>query len=330
MPDKLNLLLAGRMSAPRADQIRAALTTDWDIATWSEDEPFERFAALVPQADALVGGRIRGDWPAVPKLKLYQIPFTGHDWIGPAHVPKGCIVCNTYEHEIAIAEYVLCAMLEWEIGMGEEDRNFRTHGFDRQTPGTGPSHGELYGKTLGIVGYGHIGREVAVRAHAFGMRCIAVTRTVRPAEPPLDRLDGMDALDPLLGESDYVLIALPLADETHGLFDAARLAQMKPDGVLINVGRGAIVEEETLYRTLKERRIGGAIIDVWYGYPSVENLDQPPSRFPFQELDNIVMTPHNSARSAAMRRRRWSFVARNLDNLACGAPLENICFEGTA
>jgi phosphoglycerate dehydrogenase-like enzyme len=329
MPDPMKLLLAGRMSAPRAEWLEEHLTTGWNITCWSEDEPFERFTELAPRADAFVGGRIHGAWPAIPNLKLYQIPFTGHDWIGPDRVPKGCMVCNTYEHEIAIAEYVFGAMLEWEIGIMKSDSRFRSHGWDGRTPGIGPSHGELYGKTVGIVGYGHIGREVAVRARAFGMRCIAVTRTMPTTEEPLDWIDTIGALDRLLGESDYVLIALPLSEETRGLFDGARLARMKPDGVIVNVGRGPILDEEALFAALSERRIGGAIVDVWYAYPNDSEPDRKPSRFPFEDLDNIIMTPHNSARSAAMRERRWEFVARNLDRLARGDPLENVCFEGT-
>ncbi len=330
MPNPLTLFLGGRMAATRADKLEQLLTTDWNIATWAEGEPFEDFVALAPTADAFVGGRIKGDWPPTPNLKLYQIPFTGHDWIGPAQVPAGCRVCNTFEHEGTIAEYVFCAMLEWEFGIVKTDRLFRESGWQGRLPGTGPTHGELYGKTIGIVGYGHIGQEVARRARAFGMRCIAVTRTIRSTEEPLDWIDTMQSLEKLLGESDYVLVGLPLSDTTRGLFDAARLAQMKPDGVLINVGRGQIVEEQALYDALSGRRIGGAVIDVWYGYPSEDNPDRLPWNFPFKDLDNIVMTPHNSALSETMHDRRWRFIAANLDRFSRGEPLENICFDGTA
>ena len=305
------------------------LTTDWTIRTWNEDEPFADFAKLVAAADAIVAGRIPGEWPPVPNLRLYQLPFTGHHWIGPRDVPRGCLVCNTFEHEIAIAEYVLGAMLEREIGIGAADRRFRSRGWADGGVTGGADHGELYGKTIGIVGYGHIGVEVARRAEAFGMRCVAVTRTSRPTPAPLEWLGRMDDLERLLGESDYVLIAVPLAKETRGLIDAARLAQMKPDGTIINVGRGLVIDEGALYGALAERRIGGAIIDVWYDYLSDDKPDRSPSRFPFQELDNIIMTPHFSAQSKAMRLRRWASVAANVDRLARGETLRNICFEGT-
>lgn len=317
------------MAATRVDQLKKNLTTDWNVVTWAEGEPFEDFAALAPTADAFVGGRIKGDWPATPNLRLYQIPFTGYDWIGPEQVPVGCQVCNTFEHEGTIAEYVFCAMLEWEFGIAKTDRLFREVGWKGRVPGTGPSHGELFGKTIGIVGYGHIGREVARRAQAFGMRCIAATRTIPTTEEPVEWIEPISSLEKLLGESDYVLIGLPLSAETKGLFDAARLAQMKPHGVLINVGRGLIIDEEALYNALSNQSIGGAVIDVWYGYPTHNNPDRLPWNFPFKDLDNIVMTPHNSALSETMHNRRWQFVAENLDRLHRGEPLENICFEGT-
>ncbi|MBT3369573.1 MAG: phosphoglycerate dehydrogenase [Rhodospirillaceae bacterium] len=329
MTDKPILFLAGRMAAPRKDWMAAALQTEWNILTWAEDEPFEDFAAQVPRADAIVGGRIHGLWPAVPKLRLYQLPFTGFHWIEPSDVPFGCTVCNTYEHEIAISEYVLGAMLEREIGTVAADRKFRGHGWDGGPSRSKATHGELFGKTIGIVGYGHIGAEVARRANAFGMRCIAVTRTSRPAPEPLEWLGAMQALDRLLNESDYVLLALPLADDTHGLIDAKRFARMKPDGVIINVGRGLVIDEGALYAALDERRIGGAIIDVWYNYPSDEVENPAPSRYPFQELDNIIMTPHSSSHSEAARLRRWTSIAANVDRLARGEALRNVCFEGT-
>ena len=105
------------MAAPRADYLKQHLTTDWTVKTWVEGEPFEDFTAVAPTADAFVGGFIKGDWPAVPKLRLFQVPFTGYDWIDPDKLPMGCQLCNTFEHETTIAEYVLATMLEWEFGI---------------------------------------------------------------------------------------------------------------------------------------------------------------------------------------------------------------------
>ena len=112
------------------------------------------------------------------------------------------------------------------------------------------------------------------------------------------------------------------------MINARSFEIMKPDAVIANVGRGEVIDEAALYNALASRRIRGGIIDVWYVYPSDDDPNPWPSRFPFQKLDNIIMSPHNSAWTAEMSDRRWVFVADNLDRLARGEPLRNICFEG--
>ena len=329
MTEPLSLIMSGRMSAEWADWMQGELTTDWRVSAWMEDDDPARLVELMADADVVVSGRMPpGGMPPAPNLKLYHIPFTGFDWLDRRQLPAGCRVCNTFEHETAIAEYVLAGMLEWEVGIAATDARFRSHGWEGRAPGVGPGRGELFGKTLGIVGYGHIGREAATRARAFGMRIEAVSR--RPPAPDAvqpDHFAGMDDLDRLLGESDYVLVTLPLSDETRGLFDAGRFHAMSAEGVIINVGRGEVLDETALYNALSDRRIGGAVIDVWYQYPKRGEVDPPPSRHPFEDLDNVIMTPHSSARSEAMRTRRWTFVARNLDRFARGETLENVLFE---
>jgi len=326
--DYPNLLLAGRNTAPRKALIEQNLTTTWNISTWSEDEPFDRFVELLPKADAIVAGAIKGTWPSAPNLKFRQVPHTGINWVAPEDMPKGCIVCNTFGHEIAIAEYILACMLESAIGLSKIDQKFRTDYWEDYHPGIGPNHLELHGKTVGIIGYGHIGREVAKRANAFGMNVIAVSRTVYPA-PELKSFKTMADFDELLASSDYVVVAVPLSEETEGLVNKNTFKTMKSDGFLINVGRGHVVDETDLYTALLEHQIRGAAIDVWYQYPKDGDPDCKPSKHPFEELENVIMTPHCSGSTDAMRDRRWSFIASNLDRFARGEPLENVCFEGT-
>lgn len=318
------------MGQPWKQWLQDHLTTDWNILTWARDEPFERFAEKIVTADAIAAGPVRGDWPAVPNLRLYNIPFTGFEWLDPSVLPPGCAVCNSRAHEIAMAEFIMGTMIERVIGFSADDRQFRNSNWKGLTPGVGPAHGEIYGKTLGIIGYGLIGREVAKRADAFGMRVVGISRTAPSETAPLAWFGGMADMDRLLAESDVVLMALPLTDETTGLFDAACFEKMRPDAIFMNVGRGPIVVEEALYTALKERRIGSAVIDVWYQYPTKSDPDPAPSKFPFHELDNILMSPHVSARTEETRTRRWEGIARNLDALARGEPLENVCFHGTA
>ena len=205
-------------------------------------------------------------------------------------MPAGVPVANTYEHETSIAEYVLAGMLEWQIGLRAMDAEFRAHGWAGRMPGDAPLHRELRGLTLGIVGHGHIGREAALRARAFGMRCIGIRRSAR-ALPARARLAGSARpARRLLGESDFVLIACDMNDETRGLIDAARLAAMKPTGVLINVARGRIVDEDALWDALSAGRIGGAILDVWYNYNQPDKPEVRPSNRPFETLDNVLLS----------------------------------------
>tara|TARA_B100000459_G_C8528475_1_gene179438 strand:- start:74 stop:598 length:525 start_codon:yes stop_codon:yes gene_type:complete len=142
---------------------------------------------------------------------------------------------------------------------------------------------------------------------------------------------GMNVcLDDLFRGSHYVLTILPTAPVTRGLFDAAKFNLMRRDAVLINVGRAPVVAEEDFYNAMRDKQIGGAFIDVWYGYPTPEDPDRKPLRYPIWELDNLIMTPHCSSRRDASRERRWMTVPRNLDRLAKGELLENVAFLGDA
>ena len=324
------VLLVGWVSKGKGPALKAALTTDWTIEACDPAEEPERFRELAPKADAIVGGHISAPWPATPGLKLFQIPFTGYDFLSPEKLPKGTYCCNTYEHETAIAEYILLGMLEWEIGLRHTDRTFRAVGWDGKGAAQGPVHGEVRGKTVGIIGYGHIGREVAIRARGFGMKVTGVGRREMETPAEIDRYETVDnGLERLLAESDYVVVCCPLNEATRGMMNAERFGQMKPTGLIINVARGPVLEEEALYNALATQQIGGAVIDVWYQYPNAKEKNPPPSRFPFQDLDNLIMTPHNSGWTQEQIDRRWTFVAANLDRLARGEPLQNVVFQGT-
>ena len=129
-------------------------------------------------------------------------------------------------------------------------------------------HGEVAGKTIGIVGFGRIGKAIAVRARAFGMRVLAVNRSGAPAAEA-DRVERFDWLEGLLAESDYVVLACPLTDETRGMIGAAAFRSMKPSAMLINVARGPVVDEDALHEAMASRRIAAALLDAWYTYPTL-------------------------------------------------------------
>ena len=128
----------------------------------------------------------------------------------------------------------------------------------------------------------------------------------------------------MLPVCDFVVLCTALGPETEGLIDARRLALMKPSAFLINIARGMVVEEDAVYTALRDRRIGGAALDVWWQYPNAAEPERRPSRHPFHELPNVIMTPHCSGWTEGMVARRWAEVAGNINRYVRGEPLENV------
>jgi phosphoglycerate dehydrogenase-like enzyme len=318
----VNLLIKKIDDDGRLALIPDCLGTPWTIEV-ADTSVRSELAEKLQRADAMVSMDWPADMPPAPRLRLLHLPGAGTDGIAFDAVPKAATVCNVFEHEIGIAEYVLAAMLQWAIGIPAMDRALREdkwHGSHL----SGPRHGELYGQILGIVGYGRIGSEVARRARAFGMTVRACSRTPRAGDGLVDRVHGMDELADLLAVSDFLLLSLPLDASTKGLIGAAQLHRMKRSAVLINVARGALVDERALFTACRERSIGGAVLDTWYRYPPQGELLGPPSSLPFRELDNVIMTPHASGWTKGLRPRRCRFIAATLDRLARGDPLQNV------
>jgi phosphoglycerate dehydrogenase-like enzyme len=110
----------------------------------------------------------------------------------------------------------------------------------------------------------------------------------------VDRVAPMENLDTLIAQSDFILLAIPLDSSTTGLISAERIGKMKPTAMIINVARGALIDEKALYEACRDGRIGGAAIDTWYQYPAQGELLREPSTLPFRDLDNVIMTPHGS------------------------------------
>lgn len=334
--------MIGRQALDGKPLVDRALDRSWRSRIWLPGEPRDDLVRAARPADVLICGYdaiaadgLQSVLPHAAALKLVQIPFRGFDWLDFERLPPGCVVCNSNGHEISIAEYVLAGLLEWEKRLADIDRSFREGSWAAGGFGQGSRmQGELYQKTIGIIGYGFIGREVAKRARAFGMRVIAVSRR-RPAPAGLDWYGTPEALPELLRESDYVVVACALNEETEGLLDSRLLAHCHSCAVIVNVARGPVIREKALYEALQSNRIGGAILDVWYQYPDAAGVkharSQPrPSQFPFHQLDNVIMSPHCSARTVRTRERVWASVAENLLRFARGADLENVVFDATA
>lgn len=275
-------------------------------------------------ADVLVAMRFQRPPGRAPRVDLLHVPGAGLDRIAFDALQPGTVVCNAFEHEIPIAEFVTLAMLQHEIRLGALQTAFG-EGWSAAYRARVP-HGELHGKTQAIVGFGRIGQCIASRARAFGMNVIALDKHSAPGAPalPADRRMPLSQFDELVAAADYLVLACPLNGSTRGMIGVDALARMKPDAVLINVSRAQIVDEDALYDALANGRIGGAVLDVWYGYPIGADDDVAPSRHRFDKLPNAVCTPHSAAWTDRLFARRYAAIAHNINRLAGGIPLHNV------
>lgn len=285
----------------------------------------QRLIPALAEAEIVVSHIWRTDFPPAPRIKLLQSVAAGIDLIDVPSLPPGIAVCNVAGHEQAIAEYCLMTMLAWQHRLIDIAAAFRGGVWSTGGgAGGGPTHGEIFSKIVGIVGYGKIGREVAKRAVGFGCRVVAANRSPIADKGDASEIYPLAELDRMLPECDIVVIAAGLGPETARLFDARRLGLMKPSAFLINIGRAGITDEEALFAALKEGRIGGAAIDVWWQYPTADEPNRRGSRLPFHELPNAILTPHCSSATDGARDRRFSTVAANLDRFVRGEPLQNV------
>lgn len=178
---------------------------------------------------------------------------------------------------------------------------------------------ELSQMTVGIVGYGSIGEEIARLLAPFGCRIVATRRhpELGPGDAPGVELHGLDELDVVLRESDIVVVAAPLTDETAGLIGAEQLGQMREDAWLVNIARGRLVDEYALRRALASGAIGGAVLDVFGEEPL-------PNDSPLYEAPNVVITPHTSWASERVAERTVDLFVANLRAYRAGEPMRNL------
>jgi phosphoglycerate dehydrogenase-like enzyme len=177
----------------------------------------------------------------------------------------------------------------------------------------------LSGTTLGIVGYGEIGRAAAERARAFGMKIAALRRRseLLESDARVDQGFGPEQLRALMAASDYVLLAMPLTAETRGMVGASEIAAMKSTGVLINIGRGPVVDESALIRALQKRAIRGAALDVF-------DTEPLPTDHPFWKMSNVLLSPHTADRVEGFLGPAFECFYENLSRFQKGDPLLNI------
>jgi D-3-phosphoglycerate dehydrogenase len=213
-----------------------------------------------------------------------------------------------------VAELTLGLMLSLARKIPYADRSTKAGGWDRK----GCSGIELEGKTLAVCGLGRIGRLVAARARAFGLRLLVYDPFVKPDSPALLEHGAVlcAEIEEALAPADFVTVHSPLTPETRHMFNAAAFAVMKPGAFFINTSRGGVVDEAALAEALTRGRLAGAALDV-------RETEPPGRKTGFEDMDNVILLPHVAAFTTEAQARTFDAVAADIDRLLRGEPAAN-------
>jgi D-3-phosphoglycerate dehydrogenase len=299
VPDDFPTVFEGSEAQIRARTLGAVRV----CSTPGANEPAE-LAARIGAAHAVVNIRAYAHFTeavfeACPNLKLISIWGVGTDNVDLAAAKKhGVTVCNTPgANAIAVAEHAMALMMAVARKIPAIDRDMRTGAWPREMLG------QLHGKTLAVLGTGAIGSHVAHLARAFGMH----------VETWSARKDNAARRDELLKAADYVSLHVRLTDATRGFIGAREFALMKREAILVNTGRGALVDREALHEALRTQRIAGAGLDVFHDEPL-------PAGDPILGFANTVLSPHNAGQTPEVRRDGLLLAIRNVEQFLAGTP----------
>jgi phosphoglycerate dehydrogenase-like enzyme len=280
---------------------------------------YDDLEADLRDAEIAIAWSIRPEqFKIATKLRWIHSPAAAvHQLIFPELVNSGVILTNSSQvHGPVVAEHVIALLFALAKRLPDAFRFQEKHIWGQEPMWRGrPRPRELAGATAGLVGLGSIGREVAKRASALGMRIIAVREHPEKGSPErVEQVFSSLQIDDLLSQSDYVILAAPLTPGTRSLMNAMRFAKMKFDACLINVSRGALVDEAALAQALSEKKIGGAALDVFAQEPL------PPDS-PLWDLENLLITPHTAALTEKLWERHYKLFAENLRRYVAHQPL---------
>jgi glyoxylate reductase len=300
-------VLATRPLFPAAQQI---LNASCEVEYWTQPERIskEELFHRINDKDGLVcllTEKVNDELLRVaPKLRIAANVAVGFDNIDvPACTKRGVVVSNTpgvLDETTADFAWTLLMAVARRLGEGEQlARSGNWKGWDLdQLVGT-----DVWGKTLGLVGFGRIGRAVARRAAGFQMKLIYSDAVRAPLDVEKELKVECRDLNALLAESDFVSVHVPLLTETHGLFDAPKFSRMKPTAYFINTSRGAVVDEAALVHALESGKIAGAALDVYENEPFI---------LPGLKRPNVVLAPHLASASLETRTKMARMAAENV------------------
>jgi len=275
---------------------------------------------LLPMADVVLGLAVKpANFPSAQRLRWIQVTAASVSaLLFPELVESPVIVTNGRGlHAAAMAEHTIGVLLMFARKLHLTRDAQRDHRWIQSELAGGPPFLSLAGSTLGLIGFGHIGRAIAAKARALGARVLAVRRHPAADPAPADEQWGCDRQPELLALSDWLVLAPALTAETRGMIGARELARMKPGALLVNLGRGPLVNESALIEALESGRLAGAALDVFDDEPL-------PAESRLWDMPQVILTPHVSGLGPRLWERSIDLFARNLDAFRSGRPLENL------
>lgn len=318
MADGLKVISTFQFSPASQEVLREAAQAEVRCITNNEE-----FLSRLQEAEVLCSYWVPGSWRTLaPHLRWLQCSGAGVDGLqqtGILDAESGVMVTTAVGiNTTPIGEYVFGSMLMFNRTWPEMVRLQDRHVWPRSVNWYKLGGRELADATIGIVGLGSIGRRVAQLGRAFGMRVLATRRSAQEGvgDPDVDQLYPMAQLHEMLGQSDYVILSVPLTQETEKMIGEVELRAMRPNAYLVNVARGRVIDEQMLMRALHEGWIAGAGLDVTEEEPL-------PSSSPLYGMPNVILTPHISGVSVNYDRRLTALFADNLQRLRRGESLRN-------
>lgn len=287
------------------EQIHMIEKLGWKV-TFVKNE-LEPIGVSADQFDAVVcnGLFLHNDIAEFKKLKLVQATSVGVERLPIEYMEKHHIMYYNAKgvYSIPMAEWAVMSILQIYKNVYGFFRKQQEHRWEKDR-----SLMELTGKKVCIIGYGEVGRETAKRLVAFGTEITAVNRSRVEEDGVISRWLPLDRLDEALPEADIVILCIALTEETKGLLNTDRLQRMKQGSLLVNVARGALIDEKALIRCLKEEKLRGAALDVFETEPLPEESE-------LWEMPGVIISPHNSFVGDQIRERMFDLICENLKRI---------------
>jgi D-3-phosphoglycerate dehydrogenase len=312
----MDILISEDLQSPHVDALAARFTVVREPTLWRDAAKLK--LALAGARAVLVRNQTQLTaevLAAAPKLQAIGRVGVGLDNIDvAAATARGVtVIAPLAANAVSVAELTLGLILALARKIPFSDRGTKGGGWDRRA-GTGI---ELSGRTLGLCGFGRIGRLVAARARAFEMPVVAFDPYVSPADAPADPgLRLVETLEAMLAVADFVSVHLPLTPQTRHLFDAWRFAQMKRGAFFINTARGGVMDEAALLAALQSGHLAGAALDV-------REVEPPVEPGPLARRDDVILLPHVGAFTVEAQDRTFAAVCADVERVMAGQPAVN-------